>query len=723
MNNIYDIIKSESITLDSINQAINEWSSLPLKEREEADINCRKKYGMDNIQLCNKLKYIISEGKNINLSLFDNILESVDLESDNPYPDYNIDIFSQEEYFYRKSLSTNLNSSPTIVIIDPFLNDSEPDYTMELLINMINKYNSLNPKNKRISNGYSLQIWGYNVPNMYNIMKNKLDKKEVETELNESILFSEVDFEDPIVDNIFSKIMDRDKIGLLLFKEEARKYPGNMKFNYINTFLKEDIDRVLNNDIEFSGFVPYLTSGEFDYTDLESKLYHFGKVDKLQKEYSLAESTKEKEDIAEKILELGWIPGVEVNMRNMNIAKERQSKWMKTYGANVINITGLESSLNEGVTVNSLYEKYDLYPVHIVLSYTNTKFGKVIRLVKNSKYTHAGLSLDSGLNNIVTFEHGEDYNGFHCESLEDYTKKYKDCIIVLMTIFVDGKTKDKIDTILKDFVIKQDKTSYAFGNLFNILIGKAKENEDNLSLVCSQFVDTVLKLANVELFDKSSNLVIPQDFYTLRKNPKVYITYEGKGIDYNPRKVEGIIYNLFRSSSKPNNYLNYNGISYELESSEFTDLILDYLTPETILEKQFPIKFNKKGDLTINLIKSLEEEYQESHKLLLNYNENNLDGIKHELARLFCLNSIIEKKIQKMKKNEDKDYKSLIDLRARILNDFKKYFKIVMEKEPDFDFQLYFKDSDYYNGSITIDNSVLKFTGDLIKKFLKNQGD
>ena len=81
------------------------------------------------------------------------------------------------------------------------------------------------------------------------------------------------------------------------------------------------------------------------------------------------------------------------------------------------------------------------------------------------------------------------------------------------------------------------------------------------------------------------------------------------------------------------------------------------------------------------------------------------------------MNSLIENKIKKMKKG-DKEYKTLIDLRARILNDFKTYIKLVMKEDPEFDFSKYFKDSEYYNGAVTIDKNFLRLSGNMIKRFL-----
>lgn len=142
----------------------------------------------------------------------------------------------------------------------------------------------------------------------------------------------------------------------------------------------------------------------------------------------------------------------------------------------------------------------------------------------------------------------------------------------------------------------------------------------------------------------------------------------------------------------------------------------------SITERKLPIKISNNGDLSINYSKSLEQEYQESHKLLINYTKNNLniDGIKYELSRLFFINNTIEKKIKKMKKN-DKLYKSLIDLRARVLNDFKKYLDIVLQNDSKFNFDKYYKSSSFYDSGITIDQSTLKFSGNLIKKFLNKK--
>ena len=67
-----------------------------------------------------------------------------------------------------KQKVNQLNSDPTISIISKFVNSDEELY------NLYNKYSLLPKKFKRLSNQYSMQLFGYNVPNMYAIMRDKL---------------------------------------------------------------------------------------------------------------------------------------------------------------------------------------------------------------------------------------------------------------------------------------------------------------------------------------------------------------------------------------------------------------------------------------------------------------------------------------------------------------------------------------------------------------------
>ena len=79
--------------------------------------------------------------------------------------------------------------------------------------------------------------------------------------------------------------------------------------------------------------------------------------------------------------------------------------------------------------------------------------------------------------------------------------------------------------------------------------------------------------------------------------------------------------------------------------------------------------------------------------------------MKHELYKLWYLNLLLERKIYKNKKPE-KEYH---DMRARILNDFNKYLKIVNKAEPDFDFTSGYEESPYSDAAIKIHSHTLKY--------------
>ena len=59
---------------------------------------------------------------------------------------------------------------------------------------------------------------------------------------------------------------------------------------------------------------------------------------------------------------------------------------------------------------------------------------------------------------------------------------------------------------------------------------------------------------------------------------------------------------------------------------------------------------------------------------------NNSEGMKYELARLYYMNYLLEKKIYSNKYKKKKD--ANIKVRARILNDFNKYMKSLLKINP-----------------------------------------
>lgn len=188
-------------------------------------------------------------------------------------------------------------------------------------------------------------------------------------------------------------------------------------------------------------------------------------------------------------------------------------------------------------------------PIFIVNSWTNTPAGKLIRIGTMSTYTHSGIALDTSLERIYTFNADNKVNkfgGVSVESLQDYINYYDKCRINVECIFIKESDYIIIKKVMDHMVSVQDETTYDFLNLFNIIFGRAKEMGDNaMTMVCSQFVVYVLSKAGVSLTDKSMNLTTPKDLVTtIKKNPKVYLLYDGLGKDYDKKKIDRIFRKL-----------------------------------------------------------------------------------------------------------------------------------------------------------------------------------
>ena len=718
--------------LDTLENDYNNWMNLPYEFRMRSDDECIKRYGMNNFKLYERMKSNISQSIN---NTDDNIVATVseDVEiGDDFYDKQYSDAIEFIRKVYRdhpekRDICIKYNEDPNTALIYPGVSHQiEELYT---------KYCGLISKYKRLSNGYSMSIWGYNVPNMYIICKtmSSTNAAEVEQWHNTITISEDVDtFMNPIKDRVDKLITEDDKLGLLRIKLSTCESSMKLSDKCICESIVKTIDENINKDFSdnIKKVVPYFTIDEMNRM---GRTYNISNPDNYY--YDLKDAIRKNN--TERILSLGWNPSVSLTNENIEFARNKQILWANKNMPTIVDVRNIISEstiLNESSSkMRKQYEDNKLYPVYIVLSYTDTLFGHIIRRITKSTFTHAGISLDSDLKKIYTFKYETETHedGARIEDLAWYLHKSDNALISVFTFFVGPKVykiiKDKIDFFMKN----NDNTKYSFTNVVNILLNRSLANDPmNMSMVCSQFVDTILRVANINLVNKSSNLVIPQDYY-IENNPKVYKVYEGYVKDYKDKSVEKIIATLFSTKSKrqltykdtlmemymhENNIDNY---SIDITDNEEADKIMrefeDLLLPEEyICEKSLPIKVDDKT-VTIEFRKTLEEEYQDAHRLLLSYNNENLTGIKHELARLYYIIISIEKKFKSMKK-DDKEYRTLINLRARCLNDFKKYFKVV--NKDGFDFYDYYKTTEYNTNNLTIDTGLFSFTGRLIGKLL-----
>ena len=419
-------------------------------------------------------------------------------------------------------------------------------------------------------------------------------------------------------------------------------------------------------------------------------------LNKLYMDYSRIKASGNENDInirKQSILELGWNPEIEFNEKTRKIVFENNiQQYRDKYKDTSIDATFLDRYDPKVMTEGKSRE--ELYPIFILITYTKTAFGKVIRKITHGKYTHSAISLDSSMNNLFSFNASEsNQSGFSVESLKRYNHD-DDCIMCVYCFFVKKDKLLHIKTKLDWFLLNKKSSHYSYLNCITLVMDKVVEL--NNTMICSQFVDFLIKDIGVDLTHKSSALVTPND-YTKIDDPNVYKVYEGPINKYDPKKVNKLV-NKLKKSSKP--------------------IVEQWLPVQEA--KSIPIQFDKDGNLLIKNYKNnkidINEEYWKSHKLLLNYSKNvkaNEEAMKYELAKLWFLNIILESKIYRNKDDDNvNDYQVI---RARVLNDFNKYIKMI----PGFNFTEYYNNSPFSDANIKIDKHTLNYSIKYLRDILK----
>lgn len=400
-------------------------------------------------------------------------------------------------------------------------------------------------------------------------------------------------------------------------------------------------------------------------------------------------------EIKQSLLELGWNPEVEFTDSNRIKATKRVKSFIESNydNSNIYNLLEDKEEEDDSIIEESYKEK--LYPVYIVLSYTDTPFGRVCLKVTKGKYSHSGIALDADLKRIYTFT-GDAKYGFAIENLDIYSQNCDDKLSKLgvYCVFVTKEDLRKIKIKLDYFLLNRYDFKYSYLGVLTLLMNK--DVTFNNAMICSQFVSFILKSAGINLIGKADSLVQPDDYYKI-KDKRIYLLYDGHIKAYDAKKIQKKVDKLAKTAY------------YVKESTIVTE------------DKEFGIQFNDNGDLLIKNPKKINyrEEYFNSHNLLIEYDKtNNTESIKYELARLWYLNCLLESKLYGKKLSKE-DKKEFTIVRAKILNDFKKYIKVVNKVDKEFNFDLYYKQTPFSDKTIKINNSTIKYSFEKMKNVIK----
>ncbi|MDG0824598.1 hypothetical protein M4K87_03950 [Staphylococcus equorum] len=157
--------------------------------------------------------------------------------------------------------------------------------------------------------------------------------------------------------------------------------------------------------------------------------------------------------------------------------------------------------------------------LYIVLSSTGSSASELISLFTQKNYNHVSLSLDKELKTTISYNGGENLTlpGLSQEQLESFNKK-SDASIMVYKIKATKEQKKRI-------IEKINEINNA-GSAYNLVGLVTKASIRPNIMFCSQFVYSILKIANLEYFEANNTKVKPTDFVENDYYRKLEFCYE-----------------------------------------------------------------------------------------------------------------------------------------------------------------------------------------------------
>ena len=460
----------------------------------------------------------------------------------NMYKKYGFRIYKETDYMYFMTIDKSLKESSSNIEIQNVNNDSIEDKIIKIkkaesdgLVIMIDTEYGFSDDYPEESIAKLKEKWKQFQALSY-------DKRQLSNDTAKNILG---------VDNyiLYDKILNKHLENL----EKEDDSPTE------DSYPAQDIEDAINISPYFT---PHELGSEFKSTDPIGEaggVYQWSRM--LETLYVELDNTSNKEKrkaIKESIENLGWNPEIPFSLEVASKTWIRNNNNYITYSNYKHYLTDLrESYIEEAarpalekIPKNATYEnlKDKIVPVFVTLISGRSLASNAIKWFTDSDWSHAAIGFDSSLEILYSFNLYREglniVNGFSIEGKDHYLKEYRDMRIKVYALFVTPEQrKDMLDAITW-YIENQNKTKYNFGNIFNITVRKivTKHAEDRDRMICSQFVYSILKLANFKMRNTNrKDIVSPADIDQLANDARFYCMYEGLLKDYRSNVVDNMI--------------------------------------------------------------------------------------------------------------------------------------------------------------------------------------
>lgn len=300
----------------------------------------------------------------------------------------------------------------------------------------------------------------------------------------------------------------------------------------------------------------YSPTDKIDYSSSDVNVSHEEVVDETSWKRVISElcvrmkntsDTRQKNAIKSEISMLGWNP--EILFNEEALERVRNSKHTMHIFREVDAEDYIKSihSFNEA-TYEELKDK--IVPVYICLFSGKALHSRAIEWYTHTEWSHAAMSFDSSMKQMYTFNANNNVSadgksaGFTIESIEKYWKIDPSIKFKVHALFVTAAQRDMMRDAVDWYIKHQDDTKYSMKTIINIFFKKASdfgnEFKNKTEMVCSQFVYTILAIANLKLrVTKDASLVSPGDLDKSIDDRLFSMFIGGIGI-YNSKKIDNM---------------------------------------------------------------------------------------------------------------------------------------------------------------------------------------
>lgn len=300
----------------------------------------------------------------------------------------------------------------------------------------------------------------------------------------------------------------------------------------------------------------YSPTDKIDYSSSDVNVSHEEVVDETSWKRVISElcvrmkntsDTRQKNAIKSEISMLGWNPEIPFNEEALE--RVRNSKHTMHIFREVDAEDYIKSihSFNEA-TYEELKDK--IVPVYICLFSGKVLHSRAIEWYTHTEWSHAAMSFDSSMKQMYTFNANNNVSadgksaGFTIESIEKYWKIDPSIKFKVHALFVTAAQRDMMRDAVDWYIKHQDDTKYSMKTIINIFFKKASdfgnEFKNKTEMVCSQFVYTILAIANLKLkVTKDASLVSPGDLDKSIDDRLFSMFIGGIGI-YNSKKIDNM---------------------------------------------------------------------------------------------------------------------------------------------------------------------------------------